>query len=151
MPPILRFALTLLLGAMGGAACARSGLPLAELYLNGQRITVEVAHTPPMQRTGLMHRQSLPENQGMAFVHGERRVFCMWMKNTPIPLSVAFLDEEGRILNIADMQPDTTEHHCSSGPAQHALEMNLGWFSRHDVKAGDTVQGWERLPAWQPY
>jgi uncharacterized membrane protein (UPF0127 family) len=74
----------------------------------------------------------------------------MWMKNTLIPLSVAFLDERGRILNIEDMQPNTRDYHCSKEAARFALEMNLGWFDMNNVKPGDSVRGVDSLPAWRP-
>jgi hypothetical protein len=71
----------------------------------------------------------------------------MWMKNTLLPLSVAFLDDEGRVINIEDVQPQTTDNHCAAGPARFALEMNLGWFGERGIKAGDMLRGFDRLPA----
>jgi len=71
----------------------------------------------------------------------------MWMKNTLLPLSVAFVDARGRVINIEDMQPHTTDNHCAAGPARFALEMNLGWFAERGIKAGDTLRGFDRLPA----
>jgi uncharacterized membrane protein (UPF0127 family) len=151
MLPVFRSALLLLITCMSGAACAAGGLPLAELDIKTHRISVEVANTPDTQQAGLMHRKALAQNQGMVFVNPDSEIRCMWMKNTLIPLSVAFIDEQGRILGIEDMQPHTRDHHCSKAPAQFALEMNLGWFGQNNIKPGDTVRGLDRLPAWRPY
>ena len=95
---------------------------------------------------GLMHRREMPANQGMLFVftHAERH--CMWMRNTYLPLSVAFLDENGRILNIENMQPHSEINHCAAGPARFALEMNSGWFSSKGIKAGQRISGIEKAP-----
>ncbi len=144
MPPAIRSALFLLLAGMAGAAHAQAPRALAELAIGAHRIEAEVAGTPAAHARGLMHRKTLPEHRGMVFVHGDSRTRCMWMKNTLIPLSVAFLDARGRILNIEDMQPGSQDLHCSAGPARFALEMNLGWFRKNGVKAGDTVAGLAR-------
>ncbi|MDX9884927.1 DUF192 domain-containing protein [Thauera sp.] len=129
------------------AAVAESRLPEAELGFGMYRIEAEVAHTFETRQIGLMNRTAMPLHRGMVFVFPEARAHCMWMKNTPLPLSVAFVDERGRVINIEDMQPQTTDNHCAAGPARFALEMNLGWFAERGVKAGDTLRGFERLPA----
>lgn len=139
------FLLLVLAGLLDGAR-AESGLPLAELVIESQRIQVEVAGTPAAQVSGLMHRKVLPEHRGMLFAYAESGALCMWMKNTLIPLSVAFIDAEARIINIEDMQPGTRDLHCASRPAQYALEMNRGWFRNNGIKSGDTVSGLENLP-----
>lgn len=126
---------------------AQEPLARAELAINSQRLTVEVADNPAARGAGLMHRPSLPKSQGMVFVYPYSGTLCMWMKNTMIPLSVAFIDVEGGILNIADMQPHTLEHHCSVAPAQYALEMNLGWFAQNNIASGDKVMGLAGLRA----
>lgn len=151
MLPVFRSALLLLITCMPGAACSAGGLPHAELDIKTHRISVEVANTPDAQQTGLMHRKALAPDQGMVFVNPDSEIRCMWMKNTLIPLSVAFIDEQGRILGIEDMQPQTRDHHCSKAPARFALEMNHGWFGRNSIQPGDTVRGLDRLPAWRPY
>lgn len=129
------------------AASAREPLALAELAIGTARIAVEVADTRAARSAGLMQRRSLPENRGMVFVYPDSGRLCMWMKNTPLPLSVAFIDASGRILNIVDMQPHTSEQHCANAPAQYALEMNRGWFGRNNIVSGDTVRGLASLHA----
>ncbi|MBL8451839.1 MAG: DUF192 domain-containing protein [Zoogloea sp.] len=109
------------------------------------RIEAEVAATQENRMTGLMQRRSMPPNQGMLFVFTQPQRHCMWMKNTLLPLSVAFLDDEGRILNVEDMQPQTEDNHCAAKPARFALEMNLGWFRQKGVKPGQTIEGVGRL------
>ena len=135
------------LGAFATAAVAESALPAAELGFGMYRIEAEVAHTFETRQTGLMNRTAMPLHRGMVFVFPEARAHCMWMKNTPLPLSVAFVDDHGKVINIEDMQPHTTDNHCAAGPARFALEMNLGWFAERGIKAGDTLRGFDRLPA----
>jgi uncharacterized membrane protein (UPF0127 family) len=151
MLPALRCVLLSLIACQPGTTGAAGILPLGELDIKSHRISVEVANTPDAQQTGLMHRKVLAQNRGMVFVNPDSEIRCMWMKNTLIPLSVAFIDEQGRILGIEDMQPHTRDHHCSKAPARFALEMNLGWFGRNNIQPGDTVRGLDRLPAWRPY
>ena len=93
-----------------------------------------------------MSRQSMDENDGMLFVFPEAGHHSMWMMNTDIPLSVAFLDEKGVILNIADMTPHTATAHHSAGAAKYAIETNLGWFSTRNVKPGERVLGLDKMP-----
>lgn len=126
-------------------AQAQSTMPRTELSIGMYRIEAEVAATQENRTTGLMQRRSMPANQGMLFVFTQPQRHCMWMKNTLLPLSVAFLDEEGRILNVEDMQPQTEDNHCAAKPARFALEMNLGWFRQKGVKPGQTIEGAERL------
>ena len=135
------------LGAFATAAVAESALPAAELGFGMYRIEAEVAHTFETRQTGLMNRTAMPLHRGMVFVFPEARAHCMWMKNTPLPLSVAFVDDHGKVINIEDMQPHTTDNHCAAGPARFALEMNLGWIAERGIKAGDTLRGFDRLPA----
>jgi uncharacterized membrane protein (UPF0127 family) len=96
---------------------------------------------------GLMYRESLEENSGMLFVFTDANYYSMWMKDTYIPLSVAFIDEQGVILNIEDMQPETRTAHDSEGLAKYALEMNKGWFAARKISAGAKVGGLEKAPA----
>jgi uncharacterized protein len=113
----------------------------------GKRILrVEVAATPEERQTGLMHRRSLGEDQGMLFIFERRGLWGMWMKNTYIPLSVAFIGEDGRIINIEDMLPHTEDSHSASAPARYALEVNKGWFARHHIRRGTLVEGLDSLP-----
>ena len=104
-------------------------------------IRVEVAADDAARSRGLMHRKSLDSNAGMLFLFEHRSVHCMWMKNTLIPLSVAFLDEQGTIINIADMQPHDETSHCATRPARYALEMNRGWFAARGIKPGMRLGG----------
>ncbi len=128
----------------GVPACAQ--LPEIALSVNGHKLTVEVASNDETRMQGLMHRRILPENRGMLFVFTDVAVHAMWMMNTHIPLSVAFLDERGVIINIADMQPRTRDTHAAAKPAKYALEVNQGWFRKRGVKPGVKVEGIERAP-----
>ena len=98
------------------------------------------------QAKGLMFREDLAADEGMLFDIGETRIVTMWMKNTLIPLSVAFLDSEGRILNIEDMEPHSEQPHSSTSFAKYALEMNQGWFAARAIREGEQVSGLKRLP-----
>lgn len=129
------------------AVQARTEMPAGELSVGMHRIEVEIAATPQSRQLGLMNRKAMPVQHGMVFVFTEEARHCMWMKNTLLPLSVAFLDARGRILNIEDMQPQTEDSHCAGGPARYALEMNLGWFRERGVRPGDSIRGVDRLPA----
>ena len=102
-------------------------------------IRAEVAANDPDREKGLMFRTVLGGNQGMVFLFDRADMECMWMKNTLIPLSVAFMDNSGKIINVEDMQPQTENNHCTKSPARYALEMNLGWFTAHGVKPGATI------------
>lgn len=117
------------------------------LKIRGHEVRAELAHTEDSRRQGLMHRDRLGENNGMIFVYPAPEITAMWMKNTLIPLSVAFIDAKGRILNIEDMTPLSEDAHGSRGPAAYSLEVNRGWFARRGIKAGDRVEGLDRLPA----
>jgi uncharacterized protein len=106
------------------------------------RVRVEVADDPAEQAKGLMERTTLGENRGMLFVFPEERELSFWMKNTLIPLSIAYIDSEGRIVDILNMKPldDRPPHYVSSEPAQYALEVNQGFFEKRGVKVGDRVE-----------
>ena len=127
------------------AASAHAQLPAAELSVGMHRIQAEVADSMGARMTGLMHRKSMAQNSGMVFVFEENAIHCMWMKNTLIPLSVAFVDEAGAILNIAEMQPHSEQSHCAAHPARYALEMNKGWFAQRGIKPGTRLRGLEKL------
>ncbi|TXI20691.1 MAG: DUF192 domain-containing protein [Nitrosomonas sp.] len=120
---------------------------IISLTISGYLISVEVAHTPLSRSRGLMHRKELDENTGMLFIFPESGFHSMWMKDTYIPLSVAFIDERGIILNIANMQPQTQIAHTSSGLARYALEMKRGWFSARKIHPGVQVHGLNKAPA----
>jgi uncharacterized protein len=142
----LRWSIMIVAGWLLPSLIVLAQLPLVDLSAGMYRIQAELAHTPQNRQIGLMHRETLPENRGMVFVFAEVTRHCMWMRNTLIPLSVAFMDGEGRILNIEDMMPQTDDSHCSSGPAKFALEMNQGWFAKRGIGAGHFIRGIDRLP-----
>lgn len=137
----LRCVLFLLLTS--GAALAA---PTIELTAGMHRIEAEVASSNPERATGLMNRPSMPIHRGMLFVFPEAGVQCFWMKNTLIPLSIAFLDDAGHIVQIADMQPQSLDNHCSVKPVRFALEMNAGWFKRRGLEAGGRIYGLDKAP-----
>lgn len=134
-------------------ACAQAAYadPLItyRLKIRGHEARVEVAATEPERLRGLMFRDRLPENGGMIFLYPRPEVAAMWMKNTRIALSVAFIDAKGRILNVADMEPFSETPHVSAGPAAYALEMTHGWFKKRGIKPGDFVEGLKQLPPAQ--
>lgn len=122
-------------------------MPLAELGAGMYRIEAEVAHTAQARQVGLMMRKTMAPQHGMVFVFEHDATHCMWMKNTFLPLSVAFVDAQGKVINIEDMWPQSEDNHCAAAPARFALEMNLGWFRERGIKAGDLLRGFDRLPA----
>lgn len=114
-------------------------LPVVNLTIQHHTLHAEVAATPKSRSLGLMHRQSLPPDTGMLFVFERTGQPCFWMKNTPLPLSIAFIDDNGAIVNMADMQPNTRDNHCPVAPIRYALEMQQGWFKDKGIQPGDTV------------
>ena len=110
------------------------------IRVGGHPVTVEVADDEAKRQRGLMFRESLPEDHGMLFVYDSERQLSFWMRNTLIPLDVAFIDAGGRIVDIQQMEPMTDETHTTRAPAMYALEMNRGWFAEHGVEVGDTVE-----------
>jgi uncharacterized membrane protein (UPF0127 family) len=128
------------------AAIAHAEVPAVPLMIGKHSLVAEVASTESQRGTGLMHRRMLPENRGMLFVFPDIALHGMWMMNTFLPLSVAFIDRDGTIINIADMEPHTTNTHNATRPAKYALEMNQGWFRKRGIKAGDKIQGLEKVP-----
>jgi len=115
--------------------------PVVELGAGMHLIRAELAADDPSRMRGLMFRKSLGPNEGMLFVFDETTTHCMWMKNTYVPLSVAFLDERARVINIADMTPHSEESHCATRPARYALEMERGWFAARGIGSGFTIRG----------
>jgi uncharacterized membrane protein (UPF0127 family) len=105
------------------------------------QIDAQVAATPEQRQTGLMFRKEMPQSEGMVFVFEQPSPQCFWMKNTLIPLSAAFVADDGRIVNIEDMKPQTTDNHCSSEPVRYVLEMNQGWFAKKNIKKGFRLGG----------
>jgi uncharacterized protein len=133
-----------LLGATTAAMAAE--LPSLELSIKGNRLVAEVAATEATRTTGLMNRFSLQPDHGMLFVFKQPQLQAFWMKNTYVPLSIAFIGADGRILNIDDMAPQTESSHPSRGAALYALEMKKGWFAQHAIGAGEFVDGLDRVP-----
>lgn len=119
---------------------------IVSLTISGHTVTAEVAHTPMARAKGLMYRDALDENSAMLFIFPKVDRYSMWMMNTRIPLSVAFVDDKGTILNIAEMMPHTKKTHGSAGLAKYALEVNQGWFSARGIKAGEKIIGLAQAP-----
>ena len=122
-------------------------LPKISLIIANHELHAEVAHTEHARAKGLMFRPSLAENTGLLFVFPQSAYYSMWMRNTMIPLSVAFINEKGSILNIAEMKPYSLTAHRSAGPAKYALEMNSRWFANREIQAGEQITGLEHAPA----
>jgi uncharacterized membrane protein (UPF0127 family) len=139
-----------LLSALGLLASAQAQAPrppTAQLTAGIHLITAEVAANDALRTRGLMFRQSLPPNHGMLFIFDSKAMHCMWMRNTLIPLSVAFLEDDGTIVNIHDMKPhDEQSRHCAKQPVRYALEMTQGWFAQRGIGPGSKLG---RLPAAQ--
>jgi uncharacterized protein len=129
------------------AACLRAEaqLPVVQLNAGMHVVRAELAADFTTRMQGLMHRESLAPNTGMLFVFDELSIHCMWMKNTLIPLSVAFVDERGTIVSISDMQPHSEQSHCAARPSLFALEMAQGWFTQRGIKPGMKLGGLDRL------
>lgn len=138
---ITRVVAAVLCGFSGASLAGDAPLPVLDLSVGMYRVQAEVAHTPETLQRGLMYRTELGQQQGMLFLFGSRGTQCMWMRNTLIPLAVAFLRDDGTIVNIAEMQPKTEDSHCSSEPVAAALEMNAGWFAQRGIKPGARIHG----------
>lgn len=144
MKPIFSLLAGLLLAVL--TPVAQAEMPRMELTAGMYRIDAEVAADQQNRMVGLMHRKTMPQHHGMLFVFPQANTHCMWMRNTLLPLSVAFLDESGIVINVEDMQPQTEDSHCARRPARFALEMNLGWFRERGIKSGSKIGGIERAP-----
>lgn len=134
---------------MAAVWAQQPGLPATKLNIGIHVIQAEVASTEATRSQGLMRRKSMVQGAGMLFVFDQAASHCMWMKNTLIALSVAFIDERGAIVNIADMQPLDETSHCALRPVRYALEMNQGWFKQRGISPGTLVQGMEGFPVTQ--
>ncbi len=122
-----------------GVASAQ-GLRTETLSIRFFQVTAEIAQTPQERAKGLMGRESLPPNHGMLFVFEAPQQQCFWMRNTPLALTIAFIDAQGKITSFADMAPFSDQTHCSNVPVPYALEMEQGWFKKRGVLVGDTVK-----------
>jgi uncharacterized membrane protein (UPF0127 family) len=129
-------------GNLGHAQDApQMDLPRIKLTAGMHLIDTQVAASPEQRATGLMFRKDMPQSEGMLFVFEQASEQCFWMKNTMLPLTAAFVADDGTIVNLADMQPQTTNEHCSTQPVRYVLEMNQGWFGKKGIKAGFKLGG----------
>lgn len=144
----MRLFLTALLVTLVGPALAQDkpqmDLPRVKLSAGMYLIDAQVAQTPEQRQIGLMFRREMPAQEGMLFVFEEPGTQCFWMKNTLLPLTAAFVADDGRVVNLADMQPQTTESHCSQEPVRYVLEMNQGWFAKRGLKPGIQLGGFKQ-------
>ena len=127
-----------------GAAWAQGqpqNLPAVTLQVGMHNIRAQLAVTPEQRQIGLMFRQTMPTHEGMLFVFEQATTQCFWMRNTLIPLSIAFLADDGTVVNLADMKPQSDDSHCSTRPVRYVLEMNQGWFAKRGVKPGSRITG----------
>ena len=120
---------------------AQMQLPRVTLHAGMHRIDAQVAQTPEQRQTGLMFRKEMPRHEGMLFVFEQASQQCFWMRNTRLPLTAAFVADDGTLVNLADMKPMTDDAHCSKQPVRFVLEMNQGWFASKNLKAGDKLSG----------
>ena len=138
---------TLAAGLLAASAQARAqedpqlNLPRVALSAGMHQIQAQVALTPEQRQIGLMHRREMPQHEGMLFAFEQPSQQCFWMKNTLLPLTAAFVADDGTIVNLVDMKPQTTDAHCSARPVRYVLEMNQGWFARKGIKAGFKLGG----------
>lgn len=116
-------------------------LPRIKLQLGMYQIDAQLAQTPEQRSIGLMYRAEMPAHEGMLFVFEQASTQCFWMKNTLLPLTAAFVADDGTIVNLADMKPQTTDSHCSGKPVRFVLEMHQGWFAKKGFKAGMRLSG----------
>lgn len=136
-------AVAALLSPMSSGAEDRPQMNLQRVKLTAgmHLLNVQVASTPEQRQTGLMFRKEMPQQEGMIFVFEQASQQCFWMKNTLLPLTAAFVADDGTIVNMADMKPQTTDPHCSAEPVRYVLEMNKGWFAKKGIKAGSKLGG----------
>jgi uncharacterized protein len=134
-------ALSLVLLGLAHAQEPQSGLPRARITAGMYQIDAQIAQTAEQREIGLMFRKDMPQAEGMIFVFEQPATQCFWMKNTLLPLTAAFVAEDGRIVNLADMKPMTEDSHCSKEPVRFVLEMNQGWFARKNIKEGAKLGG----------
>jgi uncharacterized membrane protein (UPF0127 family) len=135
---------TIVISSLSVSTLAQDGpqsLPAIKLSVGMHVIQAELAQTPEQRSTGLMFRKTMGTNDGMLFAFEEPGQQCFWMKNTLLPLSVAFIADDGSVVNIDDMKPQTLDSHCSTKPVRFVLEMNDGWFVKRGIKAGTKMKG----------
>jgi uncharacterized protein len=130
-----------LLGASALAQDSAQSLPAIKLSAGMHVIQAELAIQPEQQMTGMMFRRDMGQNEGMLFVNDEPGMRCFWMRNTLLPLTIAFIADDGTIVNLADMAPRSDQSHCSAKAVRYALEMRQGWFAKHGIAAGFKLKG----------
>ena len=134
-------ALTASLMSIAHSQEAQTNLQRVKLSAGMYQIDAQVAQTPEQRQIGLMFRKEMPQTEGMIFVFEQPATQCFWMKNTLLPLTAAFVADDGHIVNLADMKPLTEESHCSEEPVRFVLEMNQGWFAKKNIKKGTKLGG----------
>ena len=137
----LSAALSLCMGLAAAQEAPQTQLQRITLSVGIHQIDTQVAITPEQHQIGLMYRTAMPQGEGMLFVFQNPSKQCFWMKNTILPLTAAFIADDGSIVNLEDMQPQTTDSHCSLKPVRYVLEMNQGWFAKKGIKAGFKLSG----------
>jgi uncharacterized membrane protein (UPF0127 family) len=133
-----------LLASLSLAQGINTSLPIIELKTSIYRIQAEVASTQQARQIGLMNRTSMPTDSGMLFIFDQKATHCFWMSNTKIPLAIAFIADDGKIVNIEEMQAETLNNHCPKAPVRYALEMNRQWFSQRAIGPGGVIHGLPR-------
>jgi uncharacterized membrane protein (UPF0127 family) len=139
-----RAAAAFVLAVLSALVSAQEGpqeLPTIRIHAGMYNIKAELAQTPEQRAIGLMHRKTMGANDGMLFAFEQPAPQCFWMKNTLLPLSIAFLADDGTVVNVQDMQPQSLDSHCSKQPVRYALEMNQGWFAKRGIKPGAKLAG----------
>lgn len=139
--PTLLVALLLVPAAVGAQDAPQTRLQRTKLTAGIHQIDVQLAVTSEEHQIGLMYRQEMPQHEGMLFVFESPNRLCFWMKNTLIPLTAAFIGDDGAIVNLEDMKPQSLESHCATKPVRYVLEMNKGWFAKKGLKAGSKLSG----------
>lgn len=135
------FLLVVALSSEAWAQQPQMNLPRTQLRAGMHLLDVQLAQTAPERQIGLMFRRDMPQHEGMLFVFEQPAVQCFWMRNTFIPLTAAFVADDGTIVNLADMKPLSDDSHCSTKPVRFVLEMNQGWFSKRNIQAGYRLGG----------
>ncbi|MDB5867860.1 MAG: hypothetical protein JWP96_192 [Polaromonas sp.] len=141
LPSLVAAAALLLSGLTWSQPAPQMNLQRIKLTAGMHVIDAQVALTPEQRQTGLMMRKDMPQHEGMIFVFEQASEQCFWMKNTLLPLTAAFVADDGTIVNTADMKPETTDPHCSVKPVRYVLEMNKGWFAKKGIKPGSKLAG----------
>ncbi len=141
--PLIAAWLLTCMGSVMSQDQPQTDLPRVKLSAGMHLIDAQVAQSPEQRQIGLMHREQMPAQEGMLFVFEQPATQCFWMKNTLLPLTAAFVADDGRIVNLVDMKPQTTDSHCSAEPVRYVLEMNQGWFAKRGVKAGSRLGGFQ--------